>query len=313
MAAISRAQELKQLLPGLNALFGDEYAKYDNEHQEIYATENSERSFEEELKLSGFGAAPVKDEGASISYDTAQESFVARYTHETIAMGFSVTEEAMEDNLYVSLSGRYTKALSRAMAYTKQVKSAFPLNNGFTNSYQSGDGVNLFTASGDGVTGGDGHPLVSGGKNSNRPSTAADLNETSLENAIIQISKWTDERGLKIAARPKKLVVPTDLQFTATRLLQSDYRVGTADNDVNAIKTNGVIPEGYSVNHYLTDTNAFFIITDVPDGMKHFVRTAMTTSMDGDFDTGNVRYKARERYSFGVSDPLGIWGSPGSS
>ena len=313
MAAISRAQELKQLLPGLNALFGDEYAKYDNEHQEIYATENSERSFEEELKLSGFGAAPVKDEGASISYDTAQESFVARYTHETIAMGFSVTEEAMEDNLYVSLSGRYTKALSRAMAYTKQVKSAFPLNNGFTNSYQSGDGVNLFTASSDGVTGGDGHPLVNGGKNSNRPATAADLNETSLENAVIQISKWTDERGLKIAARPKKLVVPTDLQFTATRLLQSDYRVGTADNDVNAIKTNGVIPEGYSVNHYLTDTNAFFIITDVPDGMKHFVRTAMTTSMDGDFDTGNVRYKARERYSFGVSDPLGIWGSPGSS
>ena len=313
MAAISRAQELKQLLPGLNALFGEEYAKYENEHEEIYATENSDRSFEEELKLSGFGAAPVKDEGAAIAYDTAQESFVARYTHETIAMGFSVTEEAMEDNLYVSLSGRYTKALSRAMAYTKQVKSAFPLNNGFTNSYQSGDGVNLFTASGDGVTGGDGHPLVSGGKNSNRPSTAADLNETSLENAIIQISKWTDERGLKIAARPKKLVVPTDLQFTATRLLKSDYRVGTADNDVNAIVTNGVIPEGYSVNHYLTDTNAFFIITDVPDGMKHFVRAAMTTSMDGDFDTGNVRYKARERYSFGVSDPLGIWGSPGSS
>ena len=313
MAAISRAQELKQLLPGLNALFGEEYAKYENEHEEIYATENSERSFEEELKLSGFGAAPVKDEGAAISYDTAQESFVARYTHETIAMGFSVTEEAMEDNLYVSLSGRYTKALSRAMAYTKQVKSAFPLNNGFTNSYQSGDGVNLFTASGDGATGGDGHPLVSGGKNSNRPTTAADLNETSLEDAVIQISKWTDERGLKIAARPKKLIVPTDLQFTATRLLKSDYRVGTADNDVNAIKTNGVIPEGYSVNHYLTDTNAFFIITDVPDGMKHFVRAPMTTSMDGDFDTGNVRYKARERYSFGVSDPLGIWGSPGSS
>ena len=313
MAAISRAQELKQLLPGLNALFGEEYAKYENEHEEIYATENSERSFEEELKLSGFGAAPVKDEGAAISYDTAQESFVARYTHETIAMGFSVTEEAMEDNLYVSLSGRYTKALSRAMAYTKQVKSAFPLNNGFTNSYQSGDGVNLFTASGDGVTGGDGHPLVSGGKNSNRPTTAADLNETSLEDAVIQISKWTDERGLKIAARPKKLIVPTDLQFTATRLLKSDYRVGTADNDVNAIKTNGVIPEGYSVNHYLTDTNAFFITTDVPDGMKHFVRSPMTTSMDGDFDTGNVRYKARERYSFGVSDPLGIWGSPGSS
>jgi len=311
--AISRAQELHQLLPGLNALFGEEYNNYENEHEEIYATENSERSFEEELKLSGFGAAPVKDEGSAINYDTAQESFVARYTHETIAMGFSITEEAMEDNLYVSLSGRYTKALARAMAYTRQVKAVFPLNNGFTNSYQSGDGVNLFTASSDGVTGGDGHPLVSGGKNSNRPATAADLNETSLEDAVIQIGKWTDERGLKIAARPKKLIVPSDLQFVATRLLQSDYRVGTADNDINAIKTNGVIPEGYSVNHYLTDTNAFFIVTDVPDGMKHFVRSPMTTSMDGDFDTGNVRYKSRERYSFGVSDPLGVWGSPGSS
>ena len=313
MAAISRAQELHQLLPGLNALFGEEYANYENEHEEIYVTENSERSFEEELKLSGFGAAPVKDEGAAISYDVAQESFVARYTHETIAMGFSITEEAMEDNLYVSLSGRYTKALARAMAYTKQVKAVFPLNNGFTNSFQGGDGVNLFTASGDGVTGGDGHPLVSGGKNSNRPTTGADLNETSLEDAIIQIGKWTDERGLKIAARPKKLIIPSDLQFVATRLLQSDYRVGTADNDINAIKTNGVIPEGFTVNHYLTDTNAFFITTDVPDGMKHFVRSPMTTSMDGDFDTGNVRYKSRERYSFGVSDPLGIFGSPGSS
>ena len=313
MAAISRANELKQLLPGLNALFGEEYNNYENEHEQIYATENSDRSFEEELKLSGFAAATVKDEGASISYDTAQESFVARYTHETIALGFSVTEEAMEDNLYVSLSARYTKALARAMAYTKQVKAAYPLNNGFTNTFQSGDGVNLFTASGDGVTGGDGHPLVSGGKNSNRPSTGADLNETSLEDAVIQISKWTDERGLKIAARPRKLIVPTDLQFVATRLLESEYRVGTADNDINAVRSNGVIPEGYAVNHYLTDTNAFFITTDVPDGMKHFVRSPMTTSMDGDFDTGNVRYKARERYSFGVSDPLGIFGSPGSS
>ena len=313
MAAISRANELKQLLPGLNALFGDEYNNYENEHEQIYVTENSERSFEEELKLSGFAAAPVKDEGAQISFDTAQESFVARYTHETIALGFAITEEAMEDNLYVSLSARYTKALARAMAYTKQVKAAAPLNNGFTNSFQSGDGVNLFTADGDGVTGGDGHPLVSGGKNSNRPSTGADLNETSLEDAVIQISKWTDERGLKIAARPRKLIVPTDLQFVATRLLESEYRVGTADNDINAVRSNGVIPEGYSVNHYLTDTNAFFIITDVPDGMKHFVRSPMTTSMDGDFDTGNVRYKARERYSFGVSDPLGIFGSPGSS
>ena len=311
--AISRAQELKQLLPGLNALFGEEYTTYDNQHEEIYTTENSERSFEEELKLSGFGAAPVKDEGASINYDTAQESFVARYTHETIAMGYAITEEAMEDNLYVSVSARYTKALARAMSYTKQVKAVFPLNNGFTNSFQGGDGVNLFTASGDGVTGGDGHPLVSGGKNSNRPATAADLNETSLEDAVIQIGKWTDERGLKIAARPRKLIVPSDLQFTATRLLQSEYRVGTADNDINAVKSNGVIPEGYAVNNYLTDTNAFFIITDVPDGMKHFVRAPMATSMDGDFDTGNVRYKARERYSFGVSDPLGVWGSPGSS
>ena len=311
--AISRAQELKQLLPGLNALFGDEYTNYENQHEEIYTSENSERSFEEELKLSGFGAAPVKDEGAAISYDTAQESFVARYTHETIAMGYAITEEAMEDNLYVSLSARYTKALARAMSYTKQVKAVFPLNNGFTNSFQGGDGVNLFTADGDGVTGGDGHPLVSGGKNSNRPATAADLNETSLEDAVIQIGKWTDERGLKIAARPRKLIVPSDLQFTATRLLQSEYRVGTADNDINAVKSNGVIPEGYAVNNYLTDTNAFFIITDVPDGMKHFVRAPMATSMDGDFDTGNVRYKARERYSFGVSDPLGIWGSPGSS
>ena len=313
MAAISRANELKQLLPGLNALFGEEYNTYENEHEQVYVTENSERSFEEELKLSGFGAAPVKDEGAAISYDTAQESFVARYTHETIAMGFAVTEEAIEDNLYVSLSARYTKALARAMAYTKQVKAAVPLNNGFTNSFQSGDGVNLFTASGDGVTGGDGHPLVNGGKNSNRPATGADLNETSLEDAVIQIGKWTDERGLKIAARPRKLIVPSDLQFVATRLLESEYRVGTSDNDINAIRSNGVIPEGFAVNHYLTDTNAFFITTDVPDGMKHFVRAPMTTNMDGDFNTGNVRYKARERYSFGVSDPLGIFGSPGSS
>jgi len=304
MAAISRANELKQLLPGLNALFGEEYANYENEHEEIYVSENSERSFEEELKLSGFGAAPVKDEGSTISYDTAQESFVARYTHETIAMGYSITEEAMEDNLYVSLSGRYTKALARAMSYTKQVKGAYPLNNGFSTTFSSGDGVALFSTA---------HPLVSGGTNSNRPSAGADLNETSLEDAIIQIGKYTDERGLKIAARARKLIVPTDLQFVATRLLQSDYKVGSADNDVNAIKTNGVIPEGYSVNHYLTDTNAFFITTDVPDGMKHFVRSPMTTAMDGDFETGNVRYKARERYSFGVSDPLGIYGSPGSS
>ena len=304
MASISRANELKQLLPGLNALFGEEYAQYENEHAEIYATESSERSFEEELKLSGFGAAPVKDEGSAIVFDTAQESFVARYTHETIGMGFSITEEAMEDNLYVSLSARYTKALARAMAYTKQVKAAYPLNNGFSTTFKSGDNVALFSTA---------HPLVNGGTNSNRPSTAADLYETSLEDAIIQISKWTDERGLLIAARARKLIIPTDLQFVATRLLDSQYRVGTSDNDVNAIVSNGVIPEGYSVNHYLTDTNAFFLTTDVPDGMKHFERTPMQTSMDGDFTTGNVRYKARERYSFGVSDPLGIFGSPGSS
>ena len=304
MAAISRANELKQLLPGLNALFGEEYNRYENEHEEIYVTENSERSFEEELKLSGFGAAPVKDEGSAINYDTAQESFGARYTHETIGLGFSITEEAMEDNLYVSVSARYTKALARAMSYTKQVKAAYPLNNGFSTTFSSGDGVALFSTA---------HPLVSGGTNSNRPSVAADLNETSLEDAIIQIGKYVDERGLKIAAKARKLIIPSDLQFVATRLLQSDYRVGTADNDINAVKTNGVIPEGYSVNHYLTDTNAFFITTDVPDGMKHFVRAPMTTTMDGDFDTGNVRYKARERYSFGVSDPLGIFGSPGSS
>jgi len=311
--AISRAQMLKELLPGLNALFGLEYNKYEDEHAEIYETESSDRSFEEEVKLSGFAAAPVKDEGSAISYDTAQESFTARYNHETVAMGFAITEEAMEDNLYDSLSARYTKALARAMAYTKQVKAANPLNNGFTNSFQSGDGVNLFTASGDGVTGGDGHPTVDGGKNDNRPATGTDLNETSLEAAVIQIAGWTDERGLLIAARPRKLIVPPNNMFVATRILQSEGRPATADNDLNAIRSNGTIPEGYSVNHYLTDTNSWYLITDVPNGMKHFERAALENSMDGDFDTGNVRYKARERYSFGVSDPLGIFGSPGSS
>mgnify|MGYP003110308055 FL=1 len=303
MAAISRANQLHQLLPGLNALFGEEYQSYDNEHEQIYDTENSERSFEEELKISGFGAAPVKAEGSQILYDTAQESFVARYTHETIAMGFAVTEEAMEDNLYVSLSGRYTKALARAMAYTKQVKAMAPLNLGFT-TFNSGDGVSLFNTA---------HPLVSGGTNANRPAVGADLNEASLEDAIIQIGGWTDERGLKIAAQARKLIVPSALQFVATRLLKSEYQPGSANNDVNAIVSTGVLPEGFSVNHYLTDTNAFYLMTDVPDGMKHFVRSPMQTSMDGDFNTGNVRYKARERYSFGVSDPLGIFGSPGSS
>ena len=301
--AISRAQLLKELLPGLNALFGMEYARYDDEHTEIYETESSDRSFEEEVKLSGFDAAPVKDEGSAISYDAAQESFTARYNHETIAMGFAITEEAMEDNLYDSLSARYTKALARAMAHTKQVKAVVPLNNGFTTAYSSGDGVALFSAS---------HPLVSGGTNSNTQSTAADLNETSLEAAVIQIGKWTDERGLLIAARPQTLVIPPDLQFVATRVMKSELRPGTADNDINAVRSMGVVPGGTIVNHYLTDTDAWFLLTDIPNGLKHFNRVALETSMDGDFDTGNVRYKARERYSFGVSDPLGIWGSPGA-
>jgi hypothetical protein len=301
--AISRAQLLKELLPGLNALFGLEYAKYGEEHKEIYETESSERSFEEETKLSGFAAAPVKNEGAAIAYDNAQEAFTARYTHETIAMGFAITEEAVEDNLYDSLSSRYTKALARGMAYTKQVKAAFVLNNAFAGGPTYGDGQVLCSTA---------HPLVSGGTNSNRPSTPSDLNETSLENAVIQIAAWTDERSLLIAAKPKKLVIPPALQFVATRLLETELRVSTADNDINALKNNGSIPEGYCINHYLTDTNAWFLLTDVPNGLKHFVRTPMSTGMDGDFDTGNVRYKARERYSFGVSDPLGIFGSPGA-
>ena len=301
--AISRAQLLKELLPGLNALFGLEYAKYGEQHKEIYETETSERSFEEETKLSGFSAAPVKNEGAAIAYDNAQEAFTARYTHETIALGFSITEEAVEDNLYDSLSARYTKALARGMAYTKQVKGAFVLNNAFNASVTYGDGKSLIATD---------HPLISGGVNSNRPTTAADLNETSLENAVIQIAAWTDERGLLIAAKPKKLVIPPALQFVATRLLETELRVGTADNDINAIKNNGSIPGGYTVNNFLTDTNAWFLLTDVPNGLKHFVRSPMSTSMDGDFDTGNTRYKARERYSFGVSDPLGIYGSPGA-
>tara|TARA_B100000519_G_scaffold125365_1_gene108218 strand:+ start:2016 stop:2927 length:912 start_codon:yes stop_codon:yes gene_type:complete len=302
--AISRAQLLKELLPGLNALFGLEYAKYGEEAAEIFETESSDRSFEEETKLSGFGAAPVKNEGAAIAYDNAQEAYTARYNHETISMGFSVTEEAIEDNLYDSLSARYTKALARAMAYTKQVKGAAILNNAFDSNFTYGDGVELCSTA---------HPLVSGGTNSNEPATGADLNETSLEAAVIQIAGWTDERGLLIAAKPRKLVVPSDLQFVATRLLDTELRVNTADNDINALRHNGSIPEGYTVNHYLTDTNAWFLLTDVPNGLKHFVRTPMQTSMDADFDTGNSRYKARERYSFGVSDPLGIFGSPGAS
>ena len=302
--AISRSQLLKELLPGLNALFGLEYKRYGEEHKEIYETETSERSFEEEVKLSGFASAPVKTEGSAISYDNAQEAFTSRYTHETIALGFSITEEAVEDNLYDSLSSRYTKALARSMAYTKQVKAANVLNNAFNSSYKGGDGVSLCANN---------HPLVSGGTNSNIPGVAADLNETSLEDAVIQIAAWTDERGLLIAAKPKKLVIAPSNMFVATRVLETELRVGTADNDLNALKNNGSIPEGYTVNHFLTDPDAWFLITDVPNGLKHFVRTPLATQMEGDFDTGNVRYKARERYSFGWSDALGIFGSQGAA
>jgi hypothetical protein len=301
--AISRAQLLKELLPGLNALFGLEYSRYGEEHKEIYEVENSERSFEEETKLSGFSAAPVKNEGQAIAYDNAQEAWTARYNHETIALGFSITEEAVEDNLYDSLSSRYTKALARGMAYTKQVKAASVINNGFSALYTGGDGVPLFSTA---------HPLVSGGTNSNTQATAADLNETSLEAAVIQIAAWTDERGLLIAAKPRKLIVPPSLMFVAKRLLDTELRVGTTDNDINALKAMGSIPEGYKVNHFLTDPSGYYLMTDVPNGLKHFVRSPLANSMDGDFDTGNVRYKARERYSFGWSDPLSIWGSPGT-
>ena len=301
--AISRAQLLKELLPGLNALFGLEYARYGEEHKEIYETETSERSFEEETKLSGFSAAPVKNEGSAIRYDNGQEAWTARYNHETIAQGFSLTEEAIEDNLYDSLSARYTKALARSMAYTKQVKAAAILNNGFSAAYPGGDGVALFSTA---------HPLINGGTNSNTPATQSDLNETSLEAAVIQIAAWTDERGLLIAAKPKKLIVPPALMFVATRLLETELRVGTTDNDINALKNNGSIPEGYTVNHFLTDNNGWYLTTDVPNGMKHFIRSPLSNSMDGDFDTGNVRYKARERYSFGFSDPLGMFASAGA-
>jgi hypothetical protein len=308
--AISRAQLLKELLPGLNALFGMEYARYGEEHKELYETEKSERSFEEETKLAGFGAAPVKNEGSAIAYDNAQEAFTARYNHETIALGFSITEEAIEDNLYDSLSARYTKSLARAMAYTKQVKAASVVNNGFNGNYLGGDGVSLFgvNSSSQRV----GHPLVNGSVNYNSPTTGVDLNETSLENAVIQIAAWTDERGLLIAAKPRKLVIPPALMFVAKRLLDTELRVATADNDINALKQMGAIPEGYTVNHFLTDSNAWFLLTDVPNGLKHFERMPLANSMDGDFDTGNVRYKSRERYSFGWSDPLGVWGSAGA-
>ncbi len=300
--AISRAQLKKELLPGLNALFGLEYKRYGEEHKEIYEIETSERSFEEETKLSGFSAAPTKYEGNAIAYQNAQEAWTARYNHETIALGFSLTEEAMEDNLYDTLSARYTKALARSMAYTKQVKAANVLNNAFSGTV-GGDGVVLCSAS---------HPLINGGVNSNIPTVASDLNETALENAVIQIAAWTDEQGLLIAAKPKKLVIPPALQFVATRILETSLRVGTTDNDINALKNNGAIPEGYTINHFLTDTNAWFLTTDVPNGLKHFIRVPLATAFEGDFDSGNTRFKARERYSFGYSDPLGIYGSAGA-
>jgi phage major head subunit gpT-like protein len=302
--AISRSQLLKELLPGLNALFGLEYKRYGEEYKEVYETETSERSFEEETKLSGFGTAPVKSEGGGVTYDTASEVYTSRYTHETVALGFSITEEAIEDNLYDSLSSRYTKALARAMSYTKQVKAMSVLNNAFTSGYVGGDGKVLCATD---------HPLINGSTNSNRPTAGVDLNETAMEAAVIQIAAWTDERGLLIAARPRKLVIPPAYMFVAKRLFGTELRVGTADNDINAMKAMNVIPQGYSVNHFLTDTNAWFLMTDVPNGLKHFERVRMSQSMEGDFETGNVRYKARERYSFGWSDPLAVWGSPGSS
>jgi hypothetical protein len=302
--AISRAQLVKELEPGLNALFGLEYKRYDQEHKEIYAEESSDRAFEEEVMLSGFANADVKGEGQGVSYDEAQETFTARYTMETIALAFAITEEAMEDNLYDRLSSRYTKALARSMANAKQVKAVVPLNNGLPGvaTFKTGDGVSLINAS---------HPTVQG-TFSNTLSTAADLNETSLEQSLIDIAAFTDERGLKIAARGMKMVLHSNQQFTAERLMKSPGRVGTADNDINAVKNMGMLPQGFVVNHYLSDTDAFYIITDVPNGMKYFNRAPLKTSMEGDFDTGNVRYKARERYVFGCSDPRGIYASPGA-
>ena len=302
--AISRAQMMKELLPGLNALFGLEYKKYDDEVSDVYETESSDRAFEEEVKLAGFGAAPVKSEGSAITYDSAQEHFTSRYNHETIAMGFAITEEAVEDNLYDSVSARYTKALARSMAHTKQTKGAFPLNNAYTSgNFTAGDGAQLCTPTG--------HLDINGVAIPNALTTASDLNETSLEQAVIDIAAFTDDRGLLIAARPKRLIIAPYNQFVATRVLQTEQRPGTADNDINALRSNGVIPNGYAVNHFLTTTNKkfWFLMTDVPNGMKHFSRTPLQTGMDGDFDPGNVRYKARERYSFGVSDYLGIFGS----
>jgi len=300
--AISRAQLVKELEPGLNALFGLEYKNYANEHSQIFDTENSDRAFEEEVMLSGFGNAGVKPEGQSVNYDAATETFTARYTHETLALAFSITEEAIEDNLYDRLASRYTKALARSMANAKQVKAANVLNRAFNSSYTGGDGLELCSTA---------HVIVSGTEQ-NELSTAADLNETSLEQAMVDIAALTDERGLKIAAQGRKMVIPSALQFTAERLLKSVGRTGTADNDISAVVSMNVIPQGYVVNHYLTDTDAWFIKTDVPNGLKHFVRAPIKTAMEGDFDTGNVRYKARERYSFGWSDWRGVFGSPGA-
>jgi len=300
--AISRQQLVKELEPGLNALFGLEYKRYDNEHAEIYDTENSDRAFEEEVMLSGFGNAQIKPEGQGVSFDDAQETFTSRYQHETVALAFAITEEAIEDNLYDRLASRYTKALARSMANTKQVKAAATLNNAFDNTVKGGDGKELCATD---------HPTLSGSFK-NELGTSADLNETSLEQSMIDIAAMTDERGLKIAARGLKMIIPSELQFTAERLMKSQGRVGTADNDINAIASMGMVPQGYVVNHYLTDSDAFFIKTDVPNGLKMFVRSPIKTAMEGDFDTGNVRYKARERYSFGFSDPRGIFGSPGA-
>ena len=302
--AITRSQLVKELEPGLNALFGLEYKRYENEHEEIFSIETSDRAFEEEVMLTGFGQAPVKTEGAGVQYDTALESFTARYTHETIAMAFALTEEAVEDNLYDRLSGRYTKAMARSMSFTKQVKAASVLNNGFTGgNYAGGDGVALFSTA---------HPTALSSNYANTPAVPADLNETSLEQALIDIAAFIDERGLKVALTGRKMIVPKELQFTAERLMKSTLRTGTADNDINAVKSMGMLPEGYAVNHYLTDVNAWFIITDAPNGLKMFQRSPIKTAFEGDFDTGNVRYKARERYSFGWSDPRGAYGSPGA-
>ena len=301
--AISRAQLAKELEPGLNALFGLEYKQYENQHTAIFDTENSDRAFEEEVMLSGFGTAAVKQEGSAVGYDDAQESFTARYTHETIALAFSITEEAVEDNLYDSIAKRYTKALARAMANTKQIKAANVLNNGFSSSYTGGDAVELFSSA---------HVSTSSSSNRNELSTASDLSETSLEQALIDIAAMKDERGLKIAARGMKMIIPSALQFTAERIMKTAQRVGTADNDINAVKSLGMVPQGYAVNNFLTDTDAWFIKTDVPNGLKHMVRSPIKTAMEGDFDTGNMRYKARERYSFGWSDWRGIFGSEGA-